>query len=79
MVTATPKSGIVETAEQRREELYDCLAYFTELKKERMQRKEANDFLTMLSQHADTRDMHPQEFLGNLLLLIVGPLRYIRV
>jgi cytochrome P450 len=72
VATAAPKSGIAESHDQRREELYECLAYFTELRKERLQRDEANDFLTMMAQHESTRDMAPQEFLGNLLLLIVG-------
>lgn len=72
VATGGPETGIVETEEQRREELYECLAYFTRLWEEREGNEEGNDLISMLIRGESTRDMSPQEFLGNLILLIVG-------
>ncbi len=73
VATAPPGTGIVDTAEQRREELMECLAYFTRLWNERAGMAEpASDLISMLAHGEDTKDMQPHEFLGNLILLIVG-------
>lgn len=59
--------------EQRRTELMECLQYFMGLWKARAESGEpGNDLVSMLAQGAATRDMPPMEFLGNLVLLIVG-------
>ena len=63
--------GIIETIEQRRDELLECLAYFTRLKEARLETP-GNDLVSMLAHGADTKDMEPMQYLGNLLLLIVG-------
>ena len=72
VATAEPGQGIVETEEQRRGELLECLAYFTELWNERVKKGPGNDLISMLAHGKDTKDMQPFEFLGNLILLIVG-------
>ncbi len=72
VATGGPETGIVETEEQRREELYECLTYFTRLWQERENQAGGNDLISMLAHGDSTRDMSPQEFLGNLVLLIVG-------
>lgn len=72
VATGGPETGIVETEEQRREELYECLAYFTRLWQERENQAGGNDLISMLAHGDSTKDMSPQEFLGNLVLLIVG-------
>ena len=74
VATGSPETGVVETEEQRREELYECLAYFTELWKERegQVNEDALDLVTMLANGEATKDMEPMEYLGNLVLLIVG-------
>jgi cytochrome P450 len=75
VATAPPGTGIVESEEQRRAELIECLEYFTELWKERADRPEpGNDLVSMLAHTPSTRDMlsRPMEYLGNLILLIVG-------
>ncbi len=72
VATGGPETGIVETEEQRREELYECLAYFQRLWAERENTEGGNDLVSMLAHGASTKDMDPQEFLGNLVLLIVG-------
>ena len=64
--------GIVETVEQRRAELLECLTYFTRLWNERVNAPPRPDLISMLAHGESTRNMQPFEFLGNLILLIVG-------
>ncbi|HEX7035247.1 MAG TPA: cytochrome P450 [Pseudomonadales bacterium] len=75
VATNGPESGVVESIEQRRAELLECLAYFTRLWHERAARPQpGNDLISMLAHGATTRSMieRPMEYLGNLILLIVG-------
>lgn len=72
VATADENSGIVETEEQRREELIECLEYFTRLWNERVNEAPKNDLVSMLAHGESTKDMDPVEYLGNLVLLIVG-------
>ena len=73
VATAPPGTGIVDTAEQRRDELLECLAYFTRLWNERAAMDNpGSDLISMLAHGEDTKNMAPYEFLGNLILLIVG-------
>lgn len=72
VATAAPGTGVVETKEQRRAELMECLEYFTVLWNERVKQPPKDDLISMLAHGKDTKDMQPFEFLGNLLLLIVG-------
>jgi cytochrome P450 len=50
----------------------ECLARFSELWKERAEAPVKNDLISLLAHSPDTRDMEPLEYLGNLMLLIVG-------
>jgi len=73
VATAIPGGGIVDTEEQRRAELLECAAYFMNLWNERVNSPEVgNDLISMMSHAEATKNMGPQEFLGNLILLIVG-------
>jgi len=63
---------VVPSVEARREELLECLAYFTKLWNERVNQPPAGDLISMLAHGEQTRHMQPMEFLGNLILLIVG-------
>lgn len=66
-------AGPVETPEQRRSELLECLDYFSDLWKKRAGRSSpGNDLISILAHSPSTRDMKPMELLGNVLLLIVG-------
>ena len=63
------------SVEERTQALHECLAYFTELWHSRANgQSESMDFITALSNHPNTRDMidRPLEYLGNLMLLIIG-------
>lgn len=52
--------------------LWECGAYFTDLWKQRQAAEERPDLISRMIHSEATRDMTPQEYLGNLLLLIVG-------
>ena len=74
VATANEESGIVESEEQRRAELMECLEYFQRLWVERKDKNSSDSFdlITMLAHGQSTQDMPPMEYLGNLVLLIVG-------
>jgi cytochrome P450 len=64
--------ALVETVEQKRDILMGCLQYFTKLWNERVNAEPRPDLISMLAHNPATREMKPLEFLGNLILLIVG-------
>jgi cytochrome P450 len=64
--------GLVETEEARQAELMDCLAWFTRLWNERVHQPPRGDLISMLAHGEATRNMTPDEYLGNVILLIVG-------
>lgn len=72
VATATPDSGVVESWDQRKEELFECAEYFKHLWDERINQEPKNDLISMLAHGSATKDMPYMEFLGNLVLLIVG-------
>lgn len=72
VATAAPGQGVVESDEQRRTELMECLAYFMNLWDERAKAEPRNDLISMLAHGESTKNMPSQEYLGNLILLIVG-------
>jgi cytochrome P450 len=73
VATCIPMPGaLVETEEERQEELMGCLAYFTELWNQRIKEPPRGDLISMMAHSDVTRDMTPEEYLGNLLLLIIG-------
>jgi cytochrome P450 len=58
--------------EVRMAELRKMLAYFTRLWNERVNQAPRSDLISMLAHGPATRNMGPLEFMGNLVLLIVG-------
>ena len=72
VATAIPGHGIVDSDEQRREELRECGAYFAELWNQRVNSEPKGDLISMMAHSDVTRNMEPREFLGNVILLIVG-------
>jgi cytochrome P450 len=64
--------GLVATEDERQAELMECAQYFAKLWKERINEPPRNDLLSMMAHNDATRDMDPKNFLGNLILLIVG-------
>jgi cytochrome P450 len=66
--------GVVDSEEKRLAILTECLGAFTALFRERAAAPPGPDLISMLAHGAGTRDQldRPMEFLGNLVLLIVG-------
>ena len=72
VATAIPEpGGVIESYEQRREEMFECVQYFSRLWEERKENP-GFDLVSMLVHGEHTKDMTAMEHLGNLILLIVG-------
>jgi cytochrome P450 len=69
---ATTDMSETMTQDEARAELIGCGMYFQNLWNERAKAPPANDLISMLAHGDSTRDMPFMEFLGNILLLIVG-------
>jgi len=65
--TALPKSGIVESPEQRRHEMDECAAYFSRLWNERVNAEPRNDLISMMAHNPATRHMDPDNLMGNIV------------
>ena len=61
-----------EKNKERWEILYEMVGYFTNLWNERAKQEPRPDLISMMIHSDATKDMTPQEFMGNLVLLIVG-------
>jgi len=72
VVTATPGTGVIDTWEQREKELRECEAYFKNLWNERVNAPPKPDLVSMLAHSSTMQNLGPAEFLGTLVLLIVG-------
>ncbi|MDR3509528.1 MAG: cytochrome P450 [Caulobacteraceae bacterium] len=75
MATAEPESGLFKTEDYEAEFMQimmECAAYFTGLWNERVNAEPKGDLISMLAHGEATRNMDPMEFLGNVILLIVG-------
>ncbi|MFC3077648.1 cytochrome P450 [Phenylobacterium terrae] len=78
VATAGPESGLFDSTDpeqaeqQRRMELFECVDYFTRLWEERVKAEPKPDLISMLAHGEATRNMDRMEYLGNLILLIVG-------
>jgi cytochrome P450 len=72
VITAPEGAPGFGTREERRAELFECVAYFTNLWNERINAEPRGDLISMMAHGESTRNMDQMEFLGNLILLIVG-------
>ncbi len=73
VATSVPGTDkITASPEARLAELGECAAYFGRLWNQRVNAEPGPDLISMLAHGPATRNMSPQEFLGNILLLIVG-------
>ena len=72
MATSGELAGGPTPEAKRRAALLECLEYFTKLREKRGNEAPKIDLLSMLAHGKDTQNMPPMEFLGNLVLLIVG-------
>ncbi|MBT5066175.1 MAG: cytochrome P450 [Proteobacteria bacterium] len=67
-----PGFGIVNSWEERSEELGSCFQKFATLWHDRVNAGPAGDLLSMMVFSEATKDLSPEEFLGNLINVIVG-------
>src|SRR5690606_7027809 len=72
VATANPEGGLIESEEARQAELMECVTYFSRLWAERAAAPPRGDLISLLAHGEATRDMPRMEYLGNLVLLIVG-------
>ena len=72
VMTNAPGFGPVTSWDQKRREIGECFETFQGLWKERVNSEPKGDLISMLAHGAATRDMDPQEFNGNVGLLIIG-------
>ena len=80
IATSAPEmTGGTSTKEERMEAMAECAKAFTKLWYDKLERREAGepagfDLITLLQTNEDTKNMvdNPLEFLGNIVLLIVG-------
>ena len=72
VATALEGSELAPTQAAREAELLECLAYFTRLWNERVNAEPKGDLISMMAHGDATRNMDPMEYLGNIILLIVG-------
>ena len=72
VVTAAPGQGLIDSFEQKMAIFVEYHAYFTELWNQRVNADPTGDLVSMLAHGEATRNMDRMEYLGNLILLIVG-------
>ncbi len=78
VATSLPESGLLGTTDpeehqqRRQRHMLECVDYFTQLWNERVKSEPRNDLISMLAHGESTRNMDRMEYLGNLILLIVG-------
>lgn len=71
--TSGPSTDLWVSQEHRRQVLFECADYFMRLWNERVNAEEpGGDLISMLAHGESTRHMDRMEYLGNLILLIVG-------
>lgn len=71
--TSEEDANTPELEEARRAKIFECADYFMNLWNERVNAREpGGDLISMLAHGESTRNMERAEFIGNLLLLIVG-------
>ncbi|MDE2488285.1 MAG: cytochrome P450, partial [Alphaproteobacteria bacterium] len=73
VATALPAPGaLVESLEEQDAVMMECLEYFVRLWNERVNAEPAFNLVSMLAHAEATANMTPMEYLGNVILLIVG-------
>ncbi|MFD1189935.1 MULTISPECIES: cytochrome P450 [Phenylobacterium] len=75
IATADPTSKLFKTEDpdtERKMYLFECVDYFSRLWEERVNAPPRGDLISMLAHGESTKNMDRMEYLGNLILLIVG-------
>ena len=73
VTTTVPYQGALVESEEEKEAVFaQCLGYFMNLWNERVNAEPRPDLISMLAHGEATRNMSAREYLGNVILLIVG-------
>lgn len=72
VATGKNNPAICESEDQWRAELLECLQYFNGLRETAASAPSAPNLISMLAHGDNTKDLSGAEFLGNVILLIVG-------
>ena len=72
VATSEPGLGVVDSEEERIREMKQCMFAFAKLRRARAAGDDPRDLVAMLARHPATADLNPMNFLGNILVLIVG-------
>lgn len=72
VVTASPGTGVIDSWEERERELRECEACFRGLWNERRAAPPKPDLISMLAHSPAMQSLSSEEFLGTVVLLIVG-------
>jgi cytochrome P450 len=72
VATAVPGAGLIESIEEKLVIIEECGEYFKKLWNERLNQPPKHDLLSMMAHSEATRNMNERNFLGNLILLIIG-------
>lgn len=72
VATAVPGGGVIDSRQQWLQEMGECFQSFQRLWMERAQTAPSNGLISMLAHGPETKNMPPDELLGNIILLIVG-------
>jgi cytochrome P450 len=70
--TAPGPYGLVATEEAQQAEMMECAQYFLRLWNERLSEPPKSDLLSMMAHSDATRNMDERNFVGNMILLIIG-------
>jgi cytochrome P450 len=72
MVMNQPGHGPVKSWQHKAEAMTECFGRFNELWNERVNAEPGIDLISMLAHNPATRNISPDEYRGNVILLIVG-------
>jgi cytochrome P450 len=72
VVTAAPGQGLVDSLDHKMQIFGEYQAYFAGIWNQRVNAEPRGDLISMLAHGAETRNMEPREFFGNIVLLTVG-------
>jgi cytochrome P450 len=72
IATAVPGAGMINSLDEKQVIIEECGEYFKKLWNERINQPPKHDLLSMMAHSDATRNMDERNFLGNLILLIIG-------
>ena len=72
VATSSEEAGLMISREERKAALLQCMGYFVNVWNERVNSLPKGDLISLLAHGEETRQMDRMEYLGNLILLIVG-------